>query len=1391
MRSLSNLSLLGSCATLLLGLSACSDSPSTNAPSIETFAASATTVAAGETVSITWAVKGATNIVITAEPGGELLNAATAAGMLTSEALTQNTVFTINASSAAGMATDTITVTIDGMGNQPMINSFTASPMTIAPGEVTTLSWETVNATSVDIDQGVLTGGQPTGTIMVSPTANTTYTLTAKGADGSTVTAMVTVMVQVGGPVIDSFTASPMMIFEGQTVTLNWQTTDATSVDIDQGTLTGGQPSGALMVTPTADTTYTLTARDDAGLTSTAMVNVVVMPLNGPVINSFSAAPQSITLGQSTTLSWDVLGATNISINDDQGNQVYNGADAMSSVSVTPTVDGTRTYTLLATDGAGSVTDQVSVTVNPVGGPTIISFTATPSNVDLGNPVTLAWEVVGATQVEIQEGGQTLTTSPNLTGNFTVNPTADTTYTLVASNAGVNSQAQVSVTVNLMAPPAITDFSATPNPVAQGAQTSLGWTTVGADTVRILRGMVELTSSTMNTGSFMVSPVGDMETFTLEATNTFGTSTQQVTVYAHPAPVINTFTISPQTIMGASQVTVTWDVSNVASLELLQNGVAVAGFPQVMSSPGVVNDNGTFMVNVTVTSDFTLVATSGGGNAQQTLTVTNGNQETEPNDTPQTATAHPGANAAFAGELNPSGDLDWYSIVVPQGGYIRAETSDGLGGCPMDTTLTVTSTDGVTQLAFNDDGGTDLCSLIDPFTEAAVTNLDAGTYYVLVEAFNAGTGTYVVTIDAQGPGCGNGFVEGNEQCDDGNTTTADGCDASCQVELVGAPLNPPGGTVGMTLSAPNTYQTVQIVVPTDGMTLAASAADVGGTTCDTVDTALVLTDATFTTLLGQKSGDGPIGTAGECAAIVPPTDTFAVNLAAGTYHLIVFNEGQSNGAVELDVTLSAPVCGDGIINGADQCDDGNLTAGDGCDANCQVEVAQTINLLRAPTTVPGALPIVGAQFTVGLNVTADSYVSAETFDSAAAGTCTVDTVIFLFDAQGNELLNDDEGGTNGCSRFDTLLTVGNYFVVVEDYLNDDAIPAFELVITGNQANICGNGIRETGETCDDGNLTAGDGCDAMCNYEGVLPIQEIEPNDTPATATPTGLNAPGLVSVQGQTNQGGTSGDLDYFEVTVPAGGAILSARTYTLLGDPLSCDNALTDTTITVRDSADTELAFNGDIGAEYCSEITNLVLTAGTYYVRVEGWQNTTATDYIMDINFAQANVCGNGIVEMAEQCDDGNLTAGDGCDAVCNFEGTITVESEPNDTDVTATPSLAMIGQTVTVTGIIGAVGDQDFFSFTVPAGQTATLIAQSSTARNDFTVCDEDTRIYLVDSAGVELTDDDDGGTGLCSLLDGTTNAAATNLAAGTYYLRMQHYDNSEAFATNYFMDITLQ
>ena len=64
------------------------------------------------------------------------------------------------------------------------IMSFAVEPANLKPGESALLTWATENPNGVDIDQGV---GRvtPRGTMKVTPTATTTYTLTIGGADGA------------------------------------------------------------------------------------------------------------------------------------------------------------------------------------------------------------------------------------------------------------------------------------------------------------------------------------------------------------------------------------------------------------------------------------------------------------------------------------------------------------------------------------------------------------------------------------------------------------------------------------------------------------------------------------------------------------------------------------------------------------------------------------------------------------------------------------------------------------------------------------------------------------------------------------------------------------------------------------------------------------------------------------------------------------------------------------------------------------------------------------------------------------------------------------------------------------------------------------------------------
>jgi hypothetical protein len=76
-----------------------------------------------------------------------------------------------------------------------------------------------------------------------------------------------------------------------------------------------------------------------------------------PVITTFNAAPGAIDIGNSTTLSWTVTGATSISIDSGLG-------DVTNVNQLTIFPSETATYTLKAKNSVGEVTKSVIVTVN-------------------------------------------------------------------------------------------------------------------------------------------------------------------------------------------------------------------------------------------------------------------------------------------------------------------------------------------------------------------------------------------------------------------------------------------------------------------------------------------------------------------------------------------------------------------------------------------------------------------------------------------------------------------------------------------------------------------------------------------------------------------------------------------------------------------------------------------------------------------------------------------------------------------------------------------------------------------------------------------------------------------------------------------------------------------
>lgn len=146
--------------------------------------------------------------------------------------------------------------------------------------------------------------------------------------------------------------------------------------------------------------------------------------------------------------------------------------------------------------------------------------------------------------------------------------------------------------------------------------------------------------------------------------------------------------------------------------------------------------------------------------------------------------------------------------------------------------------------------------------------------------------------------------------------------------------------------------------------------------------------------------------------------------------------------------------------------------------------------------------------------------------------------------------------------------------------------------------VCGDGDRERGEDCDDGNVTPGDGCSSVCLHEGT---------SLPAC----GNRAPDV----GEDCDDGNTRDGD---------------------GCSSRCLNE--------GSLAGASICGNGDIGdGEDCDDGDR-------------GSGDGCSSDCINEGSVpGPVSVCGNRRIESGEDCDDGNLVAGDGCTARCLAEGT----------------------------------------------------------------------------------------------------------------------------------------
>lgn len=430
--------------------------------------------------------------------------------------------YTVTGTAANGCTnTGQITVTVTPT---PTVTA-TASSLTICNGQSTTLTGG--GATSYVWNPGSLPGSP----ISVSPTSNTTYTVTGT-TSGCSGTAQVAIVVNATPTVTTSASTNP--ICAGASTSLS--AGGASTYVWNPGSL----PGSPVSVSPGSTQTYTVTGTAANGCTSNSQITVTVNPL--PTVTS-NASINPICIGGSTTLTGG--GASTY---------VWNpGSIPGSPINVAP--GATQTYTVTGTDGNGCTnTSQITVTVVPT--PTVTA-TANTNPICAGSPTTLT--ASGATTYNWNPG--------NLSGTaITVSPGSTTAYTVTGTSGSCSASFVITVTVN---PTPVVSSAATTNPICAGASTSLSAS--GASTY------------VWNPGAIPGSPVSvtpaSTTTYTVTGTDGNGcTSTSQITVTVNPVPTI-TATPSSATICAGASTTI--NMSGAPSYNWMPG--ALTGSSEVLS----------------------------------------------------------------------------------------------------------------------------------------------------------------------------------------------------------------------------------------------------------------------------------------------------------------------------------------------------------------------------------------------------------------------------------------------------------------------------------------------------------------------------------------------------------------------------------------------------------------------------------------------------------------------------------------------------------------------------------------------------------------------------------------------------------------------------------------
>lgn len=414
----------------------------------------------------------------------------------------------------------------------------------IKSGETATLNWSSSGANRCSASGGWYGYQDTSGSITIQSRYSSTYKLTCWNADGkSNSDSVALTIIPIPYPTV-TFTASSTSIKRGDSTLIKWSSTNADYCTASGGWSGNWQPTGAVSVSPTNSTSYTITCVNSVYKVSKNLyiyirgVSSTDTDITSPIDIVITAIPQTILKGQNTKLSW---GATNVSSCYASG--AWTGSKLPYDTQIV-SPNTSSVYAITCTKGTEVKTASVLIIVSDTLPATTTSNAYLPTLLFYANPSTLTsrgttvlnWQS-NNTNYCIANGGWLGYKTTNGTENILINSQKNftlTCYGLSGSSVYAEALVSLSYSYNWINPYTHT-YTPTPSPRYESTPSQSFNVSCGVSTASALVGEEVSWSAVASGGTTPYSYIWSGAFSKIGADNSFaftstGTKTAMITV---------------------------------------------------------------------------------------------------------------------------------------------------------------------------------------------------------------------------------------------------------------------------------------------------------------------------------------------------------------------------------------------------------------------------------------------------------------------------------------------------------------------------------------------------------------------------------------------------------------------------------------------------------------------------------------------------------------------------------------------------------------------------------------------------------------------------------------------------------------------------------------------